>query len=181
MLVLDEAGSVVFCNSAFRTEALGEVAPAKSERALEASPQAASGGVKTEYLDNVQAWLDSSCMSDGLLARLLVHQFQSGTERFTCFSIAGRRIDDYPLLRHRTFLHNVLNSAGGIEMLTELLTESPLPSEIEEQVHLLHQGVKRLMVQVRSQQILVAKVKREADGGIPGTAERVARKAELKK
>jgi len=169
MLVLDEAGGVVFGNLAFRTEALGEVASAKSEQAHEGSPQTAAGDLKTEYPDNAQAWLDSSFMSDGLLAHLLVHQFQNGTERFTCFSIADRRLDDYPLLRHRTFLHNVLNSAGGIEMLTELLTESVLPGEIDEQVHLLHQGVKRLMVQIRSQQILVAKMKREGDRGTADT------------
>jgi hypothetical protein len=181
ILVLDETGGVVFCNLAFRTETLGEVAPAKSEQAHEASPHAAARDVKTECRDNAQAWLDSSFMPDGLLARIQVHQFESETERLRCFSIADRRIDDYPPLRHRTFLHNVLNSAGGIEMLTELLTESALPSEIEEQVQLLHQGVKRLMVQVRSQQILVAKLKREADGGTTGTPGRLARKAELKK
>lgn len=158
-LVLDDSGRVVYCNLAFRAFAADELAlvlSAQNPQALQSAPAGASASSDGAASPReVQAWLDSNSLPDALSGRILVYPLPAGQKRLTCFSIANASHEDRGSLHERAFLHNVLNAAGGVEMLTELLAESAFPDDLDEYIHLLQQGVKRLMSQIRNEQMLL--------------------------
>jgi hypothetical protein len=161
LLVLNGTGRVVYCNSEFRRLAETELR-ARSEAAQ--VPQTVTSQATMHYrpaksVDPVQSWLDSPPISDKLLGSLLVQMFYSRKHRLACFSVADYLRDDHPSFRDRAFLHKVFNTAAGIEMVTELLGESDLPREFDEQIRLLNLGVRQLMAQIRSQQTSIENTK----------------------
>jgi len=162
MIVLNRRGRGVYCNQAFRNFAAravliagineeGERSGSEVSRRREASRKR----VTPDCAPEAQAWLDSYSIPDALDVRLVVQPLPTAEGEWTCFSIIDTSHERQRQLLERAFLHDLLNAAGGIEMLSDLLAESTLPEEPDEYVKLLQTGVKHLLSEIYNERMFL--------------------------
>ena len=166
MIVLDEHGAAVFSNMAFEIFAAGALAtttanaarpvgqngdphePASSDRTIDSA---------TRTLP-VQAWLESNWIYNGQDFRIVAQPLGLFRRELTAFSIIDLRSEKQIRLQERAFLHDLLNTATGIQMLMDLFTAEASRDERDEYVKLLHASMNLLLSKIDRERTLLDKL-----------------------
>jgi signal transduction histidine kinase len=73
----------------------------------------------------------------------------------TAFWIIDTSQEKRTRLLEQAFLHDLVNAAGGIQMLIDLLTEGPSPHERAEYIKLLQIGLNRLLSEIDNKKMML--------------------------
>jgi PAS domain S-box-containing protein len=160
MVVVDKRGRAVYCNGAFETFAAKAV-PSETTGAtskVTAWPKVSSPrkppAQETNWSPKVQAWLDS----DSTLqqdARVFAQPLTIGGSELTAFSIIDTSQENRTQLLERAFLHDLVNAAGSIQMLIDLLETDTSRHERVEYVKLLQVSVNRLLSEIYHEKMML--------------------------
>lgn len=93
---------------------------------------------------------------DALDLRVWATPFLKDEQPFTIFSMMDVSDEKRRYALERVFFHDVLNTAGGIYGLTDLLLEEKDPDEASEVVQILKDASERLMEEIQNQRQLTA-------------------------
>jgi len=166
MIVLDRHGAAVFSNAAFETFAARALAtttasaarlvgqngdphePASSERTVDSA---------TCTLP-VQAWLDMNWVYNEQDFHIIAQALGIFGGELTAFSIIDLRSEKQARLQERAFLHDLLNTATGIQMLIDLFTAEASRDERDEYVKLLHASMNLLLSKIDQERSLLDKL-----------------------
>ena len=155
MIVLDERGGAVLSNVAFETFAARALAttPANPARLVgqNGKPQPASSDRTVDSAARtlpVQAWLESNWIYNDQDFRIVAQPLGIFRRELTAFSIIDLRGEKQIRLQERAFLHDLLNTATGIQMLIDLFCAEASRDGRDEYVRLLHASMNLLLSKI---------------------------------
>jgi len=94
--------------------------------------------------------------NDALDLRVTATPYVEGEETFTIFAISDISDEKRREVLERVFFHDILNSAGGISGLSEILPDIEDANELSEIVNLLKNASNMLVEEIQSQRVLTA-------------------------
>jgi len=164
MVVVDKNRQVVYCNSAFRTfaaSALDIATPAvmaEAAKCFEDAGQSSSTRENSVHAMNLVADLHAQLDSDPLAnddIRISVQQVTINGKEFTALSVIDIGRERRTRVLERVFLHDLVNAAGGIQILLDLLTTDASRQEQAEYVNLLQASIKRLLSEISHEKMIL--------------------------
>jgi len=162
MIVLNERGGAVFSNIAFETFAARALAatPASPARLVgqTGKSQPASSDRTVDSASRtlpVQAWLESNWIYNDQDFRIVAQPLGIFRRELTAFSIIDLRGEKQIRLQERAFLHDLLNTATGIQMLIDLFCAEASRDEKDEYVKLLHASMNLLLSKIDQERTLL--------------------------
>ncbi len=166
MIVLDEHGAAVFSNMAFEIFAAGALATTTANAARPVGQngdphEPASSDRTIDFATRklpVQAWLESNWIYNGQDFRIVAQPLGLFRRELTAFSIIDLRSEKQIRLQERAFLHDLLNTATGIQMLMDLFTAEASRDERDEYVKLLHASMNLLLSKIDRERTLLDKL-----------------------
>ena len=166
MIVLDEHGGAVFSNMAFETFAAGALATTTANAAgfvgQNGDPHEPASSDRT--VDSatctlpVEAWLESNWIYNEQDFRIVAQPLGIFGGELTAFSIIDLRSEKQIRLQERAFLHELLNTATGIQMLIDLFSAEASRDERDEYVKLLHASMNLLLSKIDQERTLLDKL-----------------------
>jgi PAS domain-containing protein len=160
VVVLDGRGRAVYCNKAFRAWVAkaapsgasgGAVGPQAKGRAL-ARAESLCSDRAIKCVAEVQAWLSS--LSDFQKMCVSAEPISLGGEQMIAFSILGTIEASEGRTLGQSFLHDLVNAVGGLQMLIDLLVDGPSRKERIEYIKLLQLSMNRLLSQIDARMML---------------------------
>jgi len=163
VFVLDGCGRAVYCNRAFRALA-AKAAPNDASGRLATSNRRVKGRALvraerlrsdrgTDCIAEIRAWLSSSSGFRNM--RVSVEPVSFGGERMIAFSILDTIEAGEGRTLESTFLHDLLNAVGCIQMLIDLLMEKTSRKERIEYIKLLQLSMNRLLSQIDARRMML--------------------------
>jgi len=175
LLVVDKSGSAVYCNSAFRAFAEKRWPTPKTGAQSNVTqwPTLAGklrsthedSGQAINYLPEVQAGLDADLIALEQDIRISAQPLTIGGSELTMFSIRDTSQENRTRLLERAFLHDLVNAAGSIQMLIDLLTGGTSRQERAEYIKLLQVSVNRLLSEIYHEKMML-----DSTGSMPFNA-----------
>jgi PAS domain S-box-containing protein len=163
MVVVDKNRRAIYCNIAFRTLVANTLPIARTEGVLKVthwpedvgqSSLAREHSIPSMDLADVQGWLDSDSIANEDI-RVSAQRLNAAGEVLTAFSISDARQEKRTRLLERVFLHDIVNTAGGIQMLVDLLTEDTSREEWAEHVKMLQVSIHRLLSEISHEKMML--------------------------
>jgi PAS fold len=166
MIILDAHGGAVLSNMAFETFAARALAtttanaagfvgqnadphePASSDRTVDSATRTLPG----------QAWLESNWIYNEQDFRIVAQPLGILGGELTAFSIIDLRSEKQIRMQERAFLHDLLNTATGIQMLIDLFSAETSRDERDEYVKLLHASMNLLLSKIDQERTLLDKL-----------------------
>jgi hypothetical protein len=165
MVVVNKTGRSVYCNGSFKTFAAkgrtagGNSIPFNVTGWPKVSGQSSSLRKMltsdTNCAPEVQAWLDSDSVTRGRDIRVFAQPLTIGGDELTAFSIVDTSQENRTQLLERAFLHDLVNAAGSIQMLIDLLTTDSSRQERVEYVKLLQVSINRLLSEIYHEKMML--------------------------
>ena len=164
LLVVDTSGCAVYCNRAFQAFAAqrlltaGRVASNVNRCPKLARPSSSihdNSTLAKNYAPEVQAWLDSDSIALEQDIRVSAQPLSIGRNQLTMFSINDTSQENRTRLLERAFLHDLVNAAGSIQMLIDLLTGGTSRQERSEYINLLQVSVNRLLSEIYHEKMML--------------------------
>ncbi len=109
----------------------------------------------TSCAPEVQAWLDSDSVTLRKDIRVFAQPLTIGGDELTAFSIVDTIQENRTQLLERAFLHDLVNAAGSIQMLIDLLTTDTSRQERVEYVKLLQVSINRLLSEIYHEKMML--------------------------
>jgi signal transduction histidine kinase len=172
MVVVDKEGRAVYCNRAFQRFAAKGFLTGKTGAASKVTqwPKIASqlssvrenSSQVANCTPEVQAWLDSSSTTLEQDCRVYAQRLSVAGDDLTAFSITDTSQEDRIRLLERAFLHDLVNAAGSIQMLIDLLTGGTSRRERDEYIKLLQVSTNRLLSEIYHEKMML-----DSTGSIP--------------
>jgi PAS domain S-box-containing protein len=165
MVVVNNIGRGVYCNRSF--EAFAAKAWTAGRTGIPSNvtewPKIAgqSSSVRkmltsdTNCAPEVQAWLDSDSFKLRKDIRVFAQPLTIGGDELTAFSIVDTSQENRTQLLERAFLHDLVNAAGSIQMLIDLLTTDTSRQERVEYVKLLQVSINRLLSEIYHEKMML--------------------------
>jgi signal transduction histidine kinase len=165
LLIVDNTGRAVYFNAAFQALAAKRFPIATTATASnltewprpagQLSATSSHSVQNTDCPPEVQAWLDA----DSIALEQNIHVSGQpltidGTE-LTMFSIIDTTQENRTRLLERAFLHDLVNAAGSIQMLTDLLTGGTSRQERAEYIKLLQVSINRLLSEIYHEKMML--------------------------
>jgi PAS domain S-box-containing protein len=164
LLVVDKGGRAVYCNSAFQAFASKRL-PTTTWAASNVNPwpslagQLSSTRARPTQAVNctaeVQAWLDSDSIALDQDIRVCARPLTIAGNELTMFSIIDISQENRTRLLERAFLHDLVNAAGSIQMLIDLLTGGTSRQERAEYIQLLQVSITRLLSEIYHEKMML--------------------------
>jgi nitrogen-specific signal transduction histidine kinase len=165
MIIVDKQGCAVYCNNAFRTFCANALPVARTEGASKVTrwpddSQFLSSVRKVcspakDCAPEVHAWLDSDLFAHDPDVRISGQPLAVAGRELTAFWIIDTSQEKRTRLLEQAFLHDLVNAAGGIQMLIDLLTEGPSPHERAEYIKLIQIGLNRLLSEIDNKKMML--------------------------
>jgi PAS domain S-box-containing protein len=150
-IVLGHSGRVVYANAALRAFA----AKALAVRGSGSPRHSGSSDASCDPDEQISAWLDSPSVPDAFDVQFVSQPIPHRGEPASCFAVIDASSERRGRFLQSTFLHDLLNAVSGLEMVGELLEESPLPEEPTEYVRLLQTALKQLLSAIYQQRVFL--------------------------
>jgi PAS domain S-box-containing protein len=165
MVVVNNIGRAVYCNRSFEAFAAKTWPAGRTGIPSNVTewPKVAgqSGSVRkmltsdTNCAPEVQAWLDSDSVTLRKDIRVFAQPLKIGGDELTAFSIVDTSQENRTQLLERAFLHDLVNAAGSIQMLIDLLTTDTSRQERVEYVKLLQVSINRLLSEIYHEKMML--------------------------
>ena len=164
LLVVDSSGRAAYCNRAFQAFAAQRLPTARTGVASivngrpKLAGQSRSIHEAMNYAPEVQAWLDSDSIALDHDIRVSAQPLSIGRNELTMFSISDTSQENRTRLLERALLHDLVNAAGSIQMLIDLLTGDTSRQERSEYINLLQVSVNRLLSEIDHEKMILDSV-----------------------
>ena len=164
LLVVDNEGRAVYCNSAFQAFASKRLPTATwavsnvTQLPSLAGQSSATRERPTQAVNctpEVQAWLDADSIALEQDIRVSARPLTIAGNALTMFSIIDTSQENRTRLLERAFLHDLVNAAGSIQMLIDLLTGGTSRQERTEYIQLLQVSVTRLLSEIYHEKMML--------------------------
>jgi len=165
IVVVNNIGRAVYCNRSF--EAFAAKACAAGTTGIPSNvtewPKTVgqSSSVRrmltseTNCAPEVQAWLDSDAVTLRKDIRVSAQPLTIGGDELTAFSVVDTSQENRTQLLEHAFLHDLVNAAGSIQMLIDLLTTDTSRQERVEYVKLLQVSINRLLSEIYHEKMML--------------------------
>jgi PAS domain S-box-containing protein len=165
IVVVNNIGRAVYCNRSFeafaaktwpagRTGISSNVTEWPKVAGQSSSPRKTDTS-HTNCAPEVQAWLDSDSITLAQDIRVFAQPLSIGDDELTAFSVVDTSHENRTQLLERAFLHDLVNAAGSIQMLIDLLTTDTSRQERVEYVKLLQVSINRLLSEIYHEKMML--------------------------
>ena len=164
LLVVDKGGRTVYCNSAFQAFA-SKRSPTATWAAPNVTPWPSLAGQLSSTREHpaqtincapdIKAWLDPDSIALEQNIRVCARPLTITGSELTMFSIIDTSQENRTRLLERAFLHDLVNAAGSIQMLIDLLTGGTSRQERTEYIQLLQVSVTRLLSEIYHEKMML--------------------------
>jgi len=165
MVVVNNTGRAVYCNRSFdafaaktwpagRTGIPSNLTEWPKVAGQSSSPRKTDTS-HTNCAPEVQAWLDSDSITRAQNIRVFAQPLSIGEDELTAFSVVDTSHENRTQLLERAFLHDLVNAAGSIQMLIDLLTTDTSRQERVEYVKLLQVSINRLLAEIYHEKMML--------------------------
>jgi hypothetical protein len=158
MVVVDKGGRALYCNRAFQAFAAGGSPKAGTGSASNIAPWPNARGQLSSSRETsaqaaqcpaeVQAWVDSDPAEREQDTRVVTQTLTIGGSELTILSVIDIGRESRTRLLERAFLHDLINAAGSIQMLIDLLTGGASRRERAEYLKLLQVSIDKLLSEI---------------------------------
>jgi len=164
LLVVDNGRRAVYCNSAFRAFASKRLPTATwagsnvTQWPTLAGQSSSTCEDPTQTINcapEVRAWLDDDSIALEQDIRVSARPLMIAGNELTMFSIIDTSEENRARLLERAFLHDLVNAAGSIQMLIDLLTGGTSRQERTEYIQLLQVSVTRLLSEIYHEKMML--------------------------
>jgi PAS domain S-box-containing protein len=165
IVVVDKRGQALYCNRAFEKFAAKASQAENSGEASKVTQWPSAAGQSSSSRENsasavncgsnVQAWFDSDSAKLDEDLRVSVQPLTTAGTNLTLFSIIDTSQENRTRLLEQAFLHDLVNAAGSIQMLIDLLTEGPSRQERAEYIKLLQVSINRLLAEIYHEKMML--------------------------
>jgi len=165
LLVVDQSGRAIYCNCAFQELAAKRLPTTRIETASSLTKWPRLTGKSNSRREHptpsrncapeVQAWLDADSITNEQDIRVSAKPLAGAGNELTMFSIIDTTQENRTRLLERAFLHDLVNAAGSIQMLIDLLTGGTSRQERDEYINLLQVSVNRLLSEIYHEKMML--------------------------